>query len=137
MTRKSIITVATCLLAWICLVVPARRLWGDEQVLLSATAAGLCIAATLVSLLAASSTRQFSPTAQLLGVLVGMLLRLGLVFLAGLFFYLGHPYFHGRDAFLYWLLVFYLITLVLEKLLVLQGRTAPADVADGAPLAGR
>lgn len=130
MTRNLIVTLAVSVVAWLVLAVPARRLFGDEHLVYSTVATGLCVLPALGSLVLVGLAGRISRNAQLYAVLAGTFLRLGLVLLGALFFYLYHPYFQGQTAFLYWLLIFYLITLVLEKTLLLRRRSGLLDDLD-------
>jgi hypothetical protein len=67
-----------------------------------------------------------SPEQQLLMLLGGTGVRLGVVLGAGLVLTTFVPFF-GQPSFWLWLLVFYLITLALEVVLVVKGQPASGE----------
>jgi hypothetical protein len=111
--------VAGSLLLWLAVVYPARQLGGDEAVFLSAVALALCLvpaAATMAWALRAGT----SPESQLLMILGGTGVRMGIVLGGGLLLTRLFPdYFPA--AFWIWLVVFYLFTLALEMTLLVRG----------------
>jgi hypothetical protein len=123
-TCKILILLGGTALAWFVLAIPARYLAGEESLLFSAVAAGLCgISATLTLVLVGLAGRS-SPEHRLYALLAGTMIRMFGVLLVGFLLYQQVEYFRGQDAFLYWLLGFYLLTLALEKTLALSGWTA-------------
>lgn len=120
MTRKIVIMLAGTALAWLLLAVPARQLWGDEQFVFSAVAAALCAIPASVTLALVGLATRSSPEHGVYALLAGTVLRMFGVLAAGFLLYQYAEYFRGQDAFLYWLLGFYLLTLALEKTLVLS-----------------
>lgn len=121
MIRKALILLGGTALAWVILAIPARHWWGDEMLVYSAVAAGLCGLAATAGLLLAEFASRSSAEHRLYALLASTMLRLFGVLLVGFLLYQQVEYFRGQDAFLYWLLGFYLLTLALEKALVLSG----------------
>jgi hypothetical protein len=116
------------LLAWAFAAVPARHLWGDSALVFSATAMGLCLVPSALTLAWASWAFRASPERQLAVILGATGVRMFAVLGCALVLYLYVPYFQQQQAFLVWLLVCYLFTLALETWLVVKGRL-PADAA--------
>ena len=117
--RRLGILVAGSLLLWLALVYPARQLGGDEAIFLSAVALALCLVpalATMAWALRAGTT----PEAQLLMMLGGMGVRMGIVLGGGLLLTHLFPE-HFPAAFWIWLVVFYLFVLGLEMSLLVRG----------------
>jgi hypothetical protein len=111
--------VAGSLLLWLALVYPARQLGGDEAVFLSTVALALCLVpavATMAWALRAGST----PESQLLMILGGTGVRMGIVLGGGLLLTRLFPD-DFPSAFWVWLVVFYLFTLGLEMTLLVRG----------------
>ena len=117
--RRLGILVGGSLLLWLALIFPARQLGGDEAVFLSAVALGLCLipaAATMAWALRAGT----SPESQLLMILGGTGVRMGIVLGGGLLLTRLYPE-SFPSAFWIWLVVFYLFTLSLEMTLLVRG----------------
>jgi len=113
------ILVVGSLLFWLALIFPARKLGGDEGVFLSTVALGLCLipaVATMAWALRAGT----SPESQLLMILGGTGVRMGIVLGGGLLLTRLLPD-HFPSAFWIWLVVFYLFTLGLEMTLLVRG----------------
>jgi hypothetical protein len=106
----------------------AFLLWEDDRELslvYSATAAGLCVLPSAVTLIWALSRAADSPEMQRLIVLGGTGVRMFCVLGAGLALTSFVPYFQQR-SFWTWALIFYLFTLALELALVVRRQSAAA-----------
>ena len=117
--RRLGILVMGSLLLWAVLIVPARHFGGDEAIFLSVVALGLCLipaALTMAWALRAGT----SPEAQLLMILGGTGVRMGIVLGGGLILTRLFPE-SFPSAFWIWLVVFYLFTLGLEMTLLVLG----------------
>jgi hypothetical protein len=112
------------LLTWAALAIPARYLWGEAALLLSAVALALCLLPTTATLAWGLAARHPTPEQQLLLVLGGTGIRMAVVLGVGLMLYLTVDFFR-QTAFWLWLLVFYLLTLALEIALLLEKATRP------------
>jgi hypothetical protein len=124
MSRSIEFFVGGAILIWLLLLYPAYRLGGQAAMLFSTVAFLLCLAPTLLTMLWTRWAAAQSPEQQLVAVLGGMGVRMGLVLTVGLALYRWSSTF-SHDRFLFWLLVFYLLTLALEiTLLVAAERTA-------------
>jgi hypothetical protein len=121
--KQVTVLIGGSLLAWAVLAYPARLWWGDAALVYSAVAVALCLVPTAATMLWAGWALRESPEQQLVMLLGGTGVRMGVVLGAGLILTSFVPYF-GRQSFWLWLLVFYLITLTLEVVLVVGGRPA-------------
>jgi len=122
MKRVGILIACTGLL-WAAVAYPAWLLGGEQTLVYSVVALALCLTPAAATLLWAEwSTRQ-APEQQPAMILGGTGVRMGLVLGVGLLLYTQWPYFQDRN---FWicLLLFYLFTLALEVLLVVNGRVA-------------
>ena len=133
MNKRVGLLVAITLTAWALLAYPAQLRWGETALVYSATAMGLCLLPTAATLLWAGWAGRQSPDQQLVMVLGGTGLRMGLVLGVGLALYSLVPYF-GRQSFWVWIVVFYLLTLGVEVVLVVRDRTALPDSPGAAPV---
>ncbi len=124
MSKRLGLLLAGCLLVWALLAFPAYLLGGEVSLAYSAFAAGLCLLPALVTMVGAEWAFRQSPDTYLLLVLGGTGLRMFVVLGVALAVVLNLPYFQ-QGGFLTWVLVFYLITLALETVLLLVGRTKP------------
>jgi hypothetical protein len=115
--------VGCTLAAWFVTAVPAHLLEIDAALTYSAVAVALCLVPTALTLLWADWAYRQSPELQLTMVLGGTGIRMGLVLGVALLLYTMLPYFQ-QQSFWIWLLVFYLLTLALEMVLVVKGKTA-------------
>lgn len=111
----------------------ACLLWPDEQlalVQLSATALGLCLVPTVLTMLWASWSSGQDPEQQVVAALGGTGIRMAFVLGMGLLLSSSVPYYqqHFR-AFWLWVLLYYLATLGLEMTLLVRARTQA--LADG------
>jgi hypothetical protein len=124
MTRSIELLVGGAIAIWLLLLYPAYRLGGEAAILFSTVALLLCLAPTVLTMLWTRWATAQSPEQQLVAVLGGTGVRMGLVLAVGLALYRwSSPFSHVR--FLFWLLVFYLLTLALEITLLIAGeRTA-------------
>lgn len=126
MSRRLGLLLGGTVLFWLVVIYPAIRQWGVEMLPLSAVAAGLCLTPTLLTLLWAVWAQDQAPAQQLFMILGGTGVRLFVVLGVGLGLSLAVPYF--KEANLYpfwtWVLVFYLVTLFLEVLILILGRSA-------------
>lgn len=112
------------LLVWGLLVIPARHLWGEAALVHSLAALGLCVLPAGGALMLDRWTLKGDPGRQLLGILIGTVIRLIAVSSGALILYLRVAPFQNQEAFLVWLLVFYLFTLALETTLVVRRRVS-------------
>jgi hypothetical protein len=116
--------IAAAVVFWVLLALPARHLWGDDAVVYSAVALGLCLVPTAVTLAWSTWALERAPAEQqLLAVLGGTGIRMFVVLAAGLALYLRVEYFQHSPGFWVWVLVFYLFTLALEMTLIVSGRS--------------
>lgn len=112
-------------LAWLVLAYPALWQGGPRGLVYSLVSACLCLLPTALTLLWSTWAVHSSPDQQLVAVLGGTGLRMAVVLGGALSLYYGVAYF-AQESFLFWLLVFYLLTLALEIGLVLRGRPTAA-----------
>lgn len=103
---------------WLVAALPGRFFWGQSAVVFSGTAALLCLAPALGSLLWSVRAIEKSPEQVLVVFLGGTGLRLFVVSAGGFALYGWVPYFQEQPGFLTWLLVFYIFILFLELLLI-------------------
>jgi hypothetical protein len=118
MRRLGILVVGSLLL-WLAILFPAYQLGGDEAIFLSAVALSLCLipaVATMAWALRAGT----SPESQLLMILGGTGVRMGIVLGGGLLLTRLYPD-NFPAAFWIWLVVFYLFILGLEMTLLVRG----------------
>lgn len=125
MIGRLAILVCALVLAWGLLVVPARLLWGDSMVLLSLVALGLCLAPAAATMLWLGVVRRQAPEMFLVHALGGTGVRLAVVLGGGLALFLSLPETFS-EVFWVWVLVFYMLSLVLEVTLVVQARKVDA-----------
>jgi hypothetical protein len=120
-------------LLWLVAIYPAIRLWGNDMLLLSVVAMGLCLAPTLLTLLWGAWAQEQTPEQQLLMVLGGTGVRLFVVLGVGLGLSLGVAYFQEANLYPFWtwVLVFYLVTLFIEVLILILGRAAKHTGTEG------
>jgi len=104
----------------------AHALWGDDSVVQSAAAAGLCLMPAAATFVWAAWAYRQSADKQLAMVLGATGVRLFVVLGGTFVLYTSVPYFRQDVApgFLIWVAIFYLFTLALESLLALSGRPA-------------
>jgi hypothetical protein len=120
-----LLLIAGSLAFWLLVAIPARHWWGDAEAVYAGVAVLLCLVPSMLTLLWTGWTTTASPEQQLIAVLGGTGLRM-LVVLAGAWVLHSRvPYFQEQGGFWVWVLVAYLFTLLLEKLLLLGGRSAP------------
>jgi hypothetical protein len=117
--------IAGSLAFWVVVAVPARHWWGEAEAVYAGVAILLCLVPTVVTLLWNGWTADASPEKQLVAVLGGTGLRLVVVLLGAWILHARVAYFQEHAGFWVWVLVAYLFTLLLEKLLLLGGRSAP------------
>jgi hypothetical protein len=123
MTRSVELFVGGVLAIWLVLLYPAYRLGGEAAILFTTVAFFLCLAPTVLTLLWTRWAAAQSPEQQLVAVLGGTGVRMGLVLTVGLALYRWSPTF-SHVQFLFWLLIFYLLTLALEITLLIAGERA-------------
>lgn len=121
MNRLFVFVVGT-LVFWVLLAIPARMLWGDQMAVYSGVAMLLCLVPSALTLVLSNATSNVSPEQQLIVVLGGTGLRMFIVLAGAWALYRWVPYFGEHATFWLWVIVFYLFTLLLEKLLLLAGR---------------
>ncbi len=110
---------------WVLTAVPAAQLWGTAMYVNSAIAAGLCLLPTVGVLLWVERSHGLSPQLLMLG---GMGLRMTVALGAGLILYVSVPALaeQGPVAFWGWLLLYYLFSLALEVVVLVQGKPRTA-----------
>jgi len=110
---------------WGLLTYPARLLWPDVPTFLwSTTAAVLCLAPTVLTMVWTRWAFQGKPEQQMLAVFGGAGLRMVVVLAVGMGLFLGvEPFQHQRFGIM--VVVYYLFTLALEMILIV--RNAPAE----------
>jgi hypothetical protein len=117
--RRLGILVGGALLLWLAVLFPAYQLGGDEAIFLSAVALALCLIPA-VATMAWALRADTSPESQLLMILGGTGVRMGIVLGGGLLLTRLLPE-HFPAAFWIWLVVFYLFILGLEMALLVRG----------------
>jgi hypothetical protein len=126
MTRSIELLVGGAIATWLLLLYPAYRLGGEAAILFGTVALLLCLTPTVLTMLWTRWATAQSPEQQLLAVLGGTGVRMGLVLTVGLaLFRWSPPFSHVR--FLFWLLVFYLLTLAIEITLLISGQRTAQD----------
>jgi hypothetical protein len=115
---------------WLLLAVPAWLLAGEQTLLDTAVACGLCLVPMTATLLWCQWAFAHAPEQQLLSVLGGTSIRLFVAIAGGIGLFHAVPALH-RPAFLLWVIVFYLATLALEIVVVIRRHKALAG--DAAP----
>jgi hypothetical protein len=105
------------LMIWAVTASIAFRLSGEWGFWAATVAAGLCLASAEAALLILALLQ--GPNLALYGVLIGMLVRMGVPLIAGGVIYLvNQPL--ASAGLLYYVLIFYLATLVVETVLILS-----------------
>jgi hypothetical protein len=128
---RLLLLIAGTVVLWVLLSYPAYLLGGDDGLLFSAVAAGLCMLPTAGTLLWCDLVLGSSPEQQLMAVFGSTAVRI--VFVVGaamvLYQFQDPPLerFHSTSFWL-WIIVFYLATLTLEMVLVVR-RQAVLDRA--------
>jgi hypothetical protein len=115
---------AGSLLLWAVLAYPAYLLGGEQALVFSATALGLCLVPALVTMFGVERAFRKAPEQYLILVLGSTGLRMFVVLGAALVVNNLVEYFQKRSFFL-WVLALYLLLLALETVLLLAGRTSP------------
>ncbi len=115
---RSVVLVGAVLLVYAGVAPVAGMLSGPVGLAAAAVAAGLCLGGALLALLTAR--RSADPSSAMLGVLIGMLMRMGVPLFSGLAIQV-----HGgrlaQAGLLVYLVVFYPVTLFVETALTLPG----------------
>ena len=122
MTRRIGLFLGGCLGLWLLTFYPGQLLGGEQALVYSLVAMGLCLVPSVATLAWASWADKQSSEQQLAMVLGGTGIRMAFVLGAGLVLFYGAPYFH-QSSFWIWILVFYLGTLGLEMTLLVAGRS--------------
>lgn len=122
MTRKVLLLLACTMLAWVILAIPAWCIWEGDTLVFSGVAAALSAIPAVLTMGLIGLVGKGSPDHWLFAMLGGSVGRMLIVLLGGLVLYMDVPPFKKENSFLYWLMAFYLITLVLEKTLLLKDR---------------
>ena len=122
----------------------ARSIWRHDGLICAAATGPICLVPTTLSLVLALWSQSRSPSEQLMAVMGGMMLRMGVVLAVGLLVFLQVPHESGEGLmfkrpereYAYWgsLLVFYLFTLGWETFLVTRNKRdeSPAKATGGA-----
>src|ERR1700730_4216190 len=118
MTRSIELLVGGAVAIWLLLLSPAYRLGGEAAILFSTVALLLCLAPTVLTMLWTRWAAAQTPEQQLVAVLGGTGVRMGVVLAVGLALYRWSSAF-SHVRFLFWLLAFYLLTLALEITLLI------------------
>jgi hypothetical protein len=121
MKRLGLFTAAT-LLFWGAVAYPGVLLFGGDSLVLSATALGLCLVPALATLAWAQWSTHSSPDQQVVAVLGGTGVRLGVALGGGMLLQSAYPHIF-TPALWGWLLAFYFFTLTLE-IILLVGKPA-------------
>jgi hypothetical protein len=108
---------------WLIVAYPALRWWGEVALVYSAVAAILCWVPTAATLIWSQASFRAAPEQQLLAVMGGTGVRLGVVLGGGMALFYLEPYFK-QMSFWIWVVVFYLITLTLEMVILLGRHSA-------------
>ncbi len=111
------VLIAGVVFAWLIASYPAWRFAGFLGLQLSGAAALLCLVPAVVTFLWGLKAIAGSPADRLRHAVLGMLLRMTVVFGGGMVLYFGVPDF-DRPAFWLWTAGFYLGTLALETVLL-------------------
>jgi hypothetical protein len=111
------------LAAWAVAAYPAYRLGGDSALVFCTVAMAVCLLPAAATFLLARLAFQGAPEQQMLLILGGSGIRMAVVLAGVLALNFGTEYFRPM-AFAVWVLVFYLWTLALEVILLLQERAA-------------
>jgi hypothetical protein len=110
-------------LVWLVAAYPVRRLGGDQLLVFSLVALILCLVPTTLTLAWGTWAMQQSAEQQLLLLVGGTAMRMGVALGFGLGMYLIFPYFQDKRFWLC-LLAAYMVTLGLEMMLLLGPLTA-------------
>ena len=120
----------SCTVLWALTGVPARYMLDEELTLIhSGTAMLLCMVPGIIILAWADWAFRHDNEQQLLMILGGTGLRLFGVLAVAMLLYFNVPPFRAALGFLVWLVVYYLFTLTMELLLLLQARSGPGRSA--------
>jgi hypothetical protein len=125
--RRLALLIGGSTIFWILAALAGRSLWGNIAVVYSGVAAVLCLIPTALTMAWAGCVRQGSPEQQLIRMLAATGMRIVVVLAGTLALYRLFPYFHERQGFLVWVVVFYLFTLGFETLLLVSGRSAEEE----------
>jgi hypothetical protein len=120
--RPLTLLITGSLFFWLLTCYPVQEFGGESALVHSALAAILCLLPSVVSLVWVSRART-TPAEQLVAILGGTGLRLGVVLGVGLFLFFAVPYFQ-QTSFLLCLVLFYLVNLALEMALLVSMRSA-------------
>jgi hypothetical protein len=110
---------------WLLVAWPVYALAGESGLLHSGVAAALCLALVAATFLWSELTVGGTPEEQLTAVFGGMGIRMAGVLIVAFALHQTVPALH-EDAFLIWIVVFYLVTLALEIILIVR-RQATLD----------
>jgi hypothetical protein len=125
--RRVMLFTISCIVFWALTGVPARYMLDNELTLIhSGTAMLLCLVPGIITLAWAGWAFQHDPEQQLFMILGGTGLRLFGVLAVAMLLYFNVPPFQAAFGFLVWLVVYYLGTLTMEMLLLLQARSGSA-----------
>ncbi len=127
MTRQLTQLVAGCLGIWLLFAIPAWLIGGELALIDTASAGVLCLAPMAATMIWCHWAFGGSPEQQLTAVLGGTSVRLVFVIAGGIGLFFAVDMLH-RDAFLIWVVVFYLATLTLEVVLIARRQNALADL---------
>ena len=118
---------------WALLALPARFIWGDSALTVSAVAAVLCLVPAAATFVWAAWAYRQPIEKQLAMVLGGTGVRLFVVLGGAYALNSSVPYLreHETPGFLAWVLVFYLFTLMLETALSVSSRPAAEPLPAG------
>jgi hypothetical protein len=124
--RRLGLLVAGSLTLWLLVAYPARLLWGDSAAVYSAVALVLCLVPTALTLAWSTWAMSQAPEQQLVSVLGGSGVRMFAVLGTAWALSSAQPFFQ-QQSFWVWILAFYLVTLALEMVLLLAGRSVTAN----------
>jgi hypothetical protein len=120
--RRLVIFLLATAAFWLVVALPARAKAGNEALILSGTAALLCLVPTTLTLAWASWALRRAREEQLITVLGGTALRLATVIIGAWLLSSTVGIFGDVQRFSVWLLIFYFYTLAAEVTLVLWRR---------------
>lgn len=136
MIRSAILVVGLPLLVGAVAAVPAGLIRGPIQWQLAGIAFGLCVPPGLLVVFLADYLGRASPYGRVLAVFVGTFVRMAVGFGGGVLIFLaaGPQDRQDKVAFWLWLLFAYLVTLVVETIILSRTGIKPAEVpGDGRP----
>jgi hypothetical protein len=121
--RNLALLAGVCLAFWGIVAFPAQWLWGNESLIFSSVACAICLIPAVLTLAWGQWALIGSPERQLAAVLGGTGVRLLFAAGVGMVLFQMVPFF-GHAQFMIWIIVFYLVTLLIEMGLLLSWQAA-------------